>query len=269
MGTKTVVFMHGLYMTPLCWEQWVSRFEAAGYHCLAPAYPGRDKSIQELQTPDSHLGKLSLRETVDHLEKQIKELDEKPALVGHSVGGLLTQLLLQRGIASSGIAIDSAPPTGVFTTTFSFLKANWGHVTPFAKQDSPVVMSFERFQYAFVNGMSLDQQRAAFERYVVPESRRIPRESLFGAKIDFRKAHAPLLLIAGGSDHIIPPDLIEKNYRKYRDSNSVIELKKFPGRNHFIIGQTGWEEVADYCLEWIARQEKRNQGALQPQSTTK
>jgi len=191
-------------------------------------------------------------------------LGEKPVLVGHSVGGLITQLLLQRGVASSGIAIDSAPPTGVFTTTFSFLKANWGHITPFADPNSPVVMSFERFQYAFVNGMPLDQQQAAFERYVVPESRKIPRESLFEAKIDFRKAHVPLLLIAGGSDHIIPADLIEKNYRKYRDGNSVLELKEFPGRNHFIICQTGWEEVADYCLEWIARQGKRESGREDP-----
>ncbi len=250
---KTVVFIHGLYMTPLCWEDWVKRFEARGFRALAPAYPGRDKSVQALQTPDAALGKLNLTAIVEDLENRIKKLDEKPILIGHSMGALVTQLLLHRGLASAAVAIDSAPPTGVFTTTFSFLKANWGHITPFVNQSSPVRMTFERFQYAFVNDMPLAEQRAAFERYVVPESRRIPRESLFSAKIDFKRPHAPLLIIAGGGDHIIPPDLNQKNFKKYKDSGSVTDFKEFPGRNHFIIGQKGWEEVADYCIEWIAK----------------
>lgn len=254
MSSKTVIFIHGLYMTPLCWEDWVKRFEAKGYHCLAPAYPGRDKSVRELQTPDAMLGKLTLSNILDHLTSKIKALDEKPILIGHSMGALITQLLLQRGLASAAIAIDSAPPTGVFTTTFSFLKANWGHITPFTNQNSPVTMTFERFQYAFVNDMPLNEQRAAFERYVVPESRLIPRESLLSAKIDFKKQHVPLLIIAGGNDHIIPPGLNKTNYQKYKAGSSVTDFKEFPGRNHFILGQKGWDEVADYCMEWITRQ---------------
>lgn len=251
---SNVVFIHGLYMTPLCWEGWIKRFEAKNYHCLAPAYPGRDKSVQELQKPDAGLGKLTLAGILDHLTNQINALNEKPILIGHSMGALITQLLLQRGLASAAVAIDSAPPTGVFTTTFSFLKANWGHITPFADLDSPVVMDFERFQYAFVNGMSLADQRAAFARYVVPESRHIPRESLLSAKIDFNKEHAPLLIVAGGDDHIIPPGLNKTNYLKYKASSSVTDFKEFAGRNHFILGQKGWEEVADYCLEWVSKQ---------------
>jgi pimeloyl-ACP methyl ester carboxylesterase len=254
MSTKTVVFIHGMYMNPLCWERWVKRFEAKGYRCLAPAWPGRDKSVKELQSPDAALGKLTLSNILDHLTSNLKALDEKPILIGHSMGALVTQLLLQRGLASAAIAIDSAPPAGVFTTTFSFLKANWGHITPFANLNLPVVMTFERFQYAFVNGMPLDEQRAAFEKYVVPESRGIPRESLTStAKIDFKKPHAPLLLIAGGNDHIIPATLNKTNYEKYKAGSSVTDFKEFPGRNHFILGQQGWEEVADYCVEWIAR----------------
>ncbi len=250
---KTVVFIHGLYMTPLCWEDWVKRFEARGFRTLAPAYPGRDKPMQELPTPDAALGKLTLSAILDHLTDKIKALDVKPILIGHSMGALIAQLLLQRGLASAAIAIDSAPPTGVFTTKFSFLKANWGHITPFVNQNSPVFMTFERFQYAFVNDMSLNEQRAAFERYVVPESRRIPRESLLSAKIDFKKPHEPLLLIAGGNDNIIPPGLNKTNYEKYKEGASVTDFKEFPGRNHFILGQRGWEEVADYCIEWIER----------------
>ena len=153
MDSKTVVFIHGMYMNPLCWEGWVKRFEVKGYRCLALAWPGRDKSVKELQNAEPALGSLNLSRVVDHLADQIKGLDEKPILIGHSMGALATQLLLQRDLASAAIAIDSAPPTGVFTTTFSFIKANWGHVTPFANQNSPVIMTFERFQYAFVNDM--------------------------------------------------------------------------------------------------------------------
>lgn len=253
MGTKTVVFIHGMYMTPLCWEQWTERFQARGYHTLAPAWPGRDKSVKELQTPDAALGKLNLTDILDHLTKKIQALDEKPILIGHSMGALATQILHNRGLASAAIAIDSAPPAGVFSTEFSFLKANWGHITPFANPSSPVIMTFERFQYAFVNGMSMDEQRAAFDRYVVPESRAIPRQSLTSAKVDFKKEHTPLLIIAGGSDNIIPASLCKTNYEKYKASSSVTDFKEFAGRNHFLLGQKNWEEIADYCMDWIVK----------------
>ncbi len=253
MSSKTVVFIHGMYMTPLCWEDWIKRFESKGHRCLVPAWPGRDKSVQSLQTPDTSLGKLNLTGILDHLTKKIQALDEKPILIGHSMGGLAAQILHNRGLASAAIAIDSAPPAGVFTTEFSFLKANWAHATPFVNPNSPVIMTFERFQYAFVNGMSMDEQRAAFERYVVPESRAIPRQSLTSAaKIDFKKEHAPLLLIAGGSDNIIPASLSKTNYEKYKASPSVTDFKEFAGRNHFLLGQKNWEEIADYCMDWIA-----------------
>lgn len=252
---KTVVFIHGMYMTPLCWEGWVKRFESQGYRCLAPAWPGRDKSVEELQTPDSKLGKLNLADILAHLTQKIQALDEKPILIGHSMGGLVTQILNQRGLASAAVAIDSAPPAGVFSMEFSFLKANWGHITPFANPNSPVIMTFERFQYAFVNGMSLDEQRAAFDKYVVPESRAIPRQSLTSvAKIDFKKEQTPLLLIAGGADHIIPASLTKTNYEKYKASPSVTDFKEFAERNHFLLGQKGWEEIADYVLGWLSKQ---------------
>lgn len=254
MSSRTIVFIHGLYMTPLCWEAWIPRFESKGYSCLAPAYPGRDKSVQELQAPDTALGRLSLSHIVDYLADKIGTMDERPILIGHSMGALIVQLLLNRGLASAAIAIDSAPPTGVFTTKFSFIKANWPHITPFANQSSPVFMTFQRFQYAFVNDFSLVEQRAAFNKYVVPESRRIPRESLFNARLDFRKEHAPLLLIAGGNDHIIPPGLNKANYRRYKDGSSITNFREFPGRTHFGIGQENWEEMADYCLAWLAEQ---------------
>ena len=127
MKSKTIVLIHGMFMTPLCWEKWIPYYEAKGYRVFAPAWPGREKSVEELRKahPDSELAKLKLDQIVESLEVFIKSLEEKPALIGHSMGGLAVQLLLQRDVAVGGVAIDPAPPAGVFTTEFSFLKANF------------------------------------------------------------------------------------------------------------------------------------------------
>ena len=137
-------------------------------------------------------------------------------------------------MAAAAVAIDSAPPFGVLTTKWSFLKSNWPHITPFALLSHPIEMTFERFQYTFVNTLPLAEQRAAFERYIVPESRRVPRESLT-AKIDFKKPHAPLLLIAGSTDNIIPASLNKANTAKYPRTSSVTDFKEFAGRTRFIV----------------------------------
>lgn len=252
MKSRTVVFIHGMYMNSLCWEQWMTRFEERGYKCLAPGWPGRDQPVEVLRKnhPDPQLGQLTLSRVLEHFTDTIKTLDERPILIGHSMGGLAVQLLLQRDLAAAGVAIDSAPPLGVFTTKWSFLKSNWPHITPFVSQSSPIEMTFERFQYTFVNTLPLAEQRAAYERYVVPESRRVPRESLT-ARVDFKKPHPPLLLIAGSADNIIPASLNKSNHAKYKASSSITGFKEFAGRTHFIIGQTGWEEVADDVLAWL------------------
>jgi len=241
-----------MYMNSLCWEKWVPHFRAKGYKCLAPDWPGRDQPVAALRKkhPDPQLGQLTLSKVLEHFTNIIKALDEKPVLIGHSMGGLAVQLLLQRDLAAAGVAIDSAPPMGVFTTRWSFLKSNWPHITPFVSQSSPIEMTFARFQYTFVNGLPLEEQRAAFERYVVPESRRVPRESLT-ARVDFKKPHPPLLLIAGLADNIIPASLNKSNFARYKAAPSVTDFKEFAGRTHFIIGQKNWEEIADIVLAWL------------------
>ncbi len=177
--------------------------------------------MEELRAahPDPELAKLKLNHIVDHMEAFIKDLDEKPAIIGHSMGGLVVQLLLQRDdVAVAGIAIDPAPPAGVFTTEWSFIKANFPAINPFLLSQ-PVQMTFEHFQYAFVNTLPLDEQRAAYDRYVVPESRGVPTSSLGAAgKVDFSKLRRPLLITAGEKDHIIPASLNKSNYAKYQGS---------------------------------------------------
>jgi pimeloyl-ACP methyl ester carboxylesterase len=253
MKAKTIVFVHGMYMNPLCWEHWLEHCRARGYACLAPAWPGRDLPVDELRRrhPDPQLGKLTLSAVLEHYARTIGALKEKPVLVGHSMGGLIVQVLLQRGLAAAGVAIDSAPPMGVFTAKWSFLMANWPHINPFVAPSRPIAMTFGRFQYAFVNTLPLAEQRAAYDRYVVPESRRVPRESLT-TRVDFKKDRPPLLLVAGAADHIIPASLNKSNYARYKRSPAVTDFVEFPGRTHFTIGQKNWEEVADYALAWLS-----------------
>jgi len=255
MKTKTIVLIHGMFMNPFCWENWIQRYQAKGYKVLAPAWPGRDKSVAELNQnhPDPELPKLKLNNVVEHIANFIQGLDEKPAIIGHSMGGLVVQLLLQKDIALAGVAIDPAPPAGVFTTAFSFLKANFPAINPFLLSQ-PVRMSFEQFQYAFVNTLPLDEQRAIYDRYAVPESRGVPTSSLSGTgKIDFKKPHPPLLITAGEKDHIVPASLNKSNFNKYKASSSLTEFNEFAGRDHFLIGEKGWEEVADFSLAWLEK----------------
>jgi pimeloyl-ACP methyl ester carboxylesterase len=252
MKTKTIVLIHGMFMNPLCWEKWIPYYEAEGYNVIAPAWPRRDQSVEELRKahPDPELAKLKLGDVVEHIAGRIKSLDQKPAIIGHSMGGLVVQLLLQWDLAVAGVAIDPAPPAGVFTTEFSFLKSNFPAINPFLLSQ-PVMMTFEHFQYAFANTLPLDEQRAAYDRYVVPESRGVPTSSLGAAgKVDFHRPRRPLLITAGQRDHIIPASLNRSNYKKYQGP-SLTDFKEFAGRDHFLIGSRGWQEVADYCLSWL------------------
>ncbi len=255
MRSKNVVFIHGMFMTPLCWEKWMAYFEARGYRCTAPAWPGRDQPIelQRKKHPDPELGRLKLRDVVDRMEQAIRDMDgNKPILIGHSMGGLVVQLLLQKDLAAAGVAIDPAPPQGVLTTAWSFLKANFPAINPFVPVNRPVWMPFAHFQYAFVNSLPPEDQRAVYDRYVVPESRGVPTQSLTSvARVDFQKPHVPLLITAGERDHIIPPSLNRTNHRKYKDRGSITDFKEFPGRDHFLIGERGWEEVAGFALAWL------------------
>jgi pimeloyl-ACP methyl ester carboxylesterase len=206
--------------------------------------------------PDRQLGQLSLQQVIDHYADALKALDEKPILIGHSLGGLLTQLLLGRELALAGVAINSVPPQGVLPKQLSFFRAGFPVINPLFPDSAPYYMSFGEFQYAFVNGLPLAEQQAAYDAHAVPESRLVVRQGRSDlAKVDFKKKRPPLLFIAGEKDHFMPSPLNRDNYKAYRRSRSVTEFKEFPGRTHFIIGQMGWEEVADYALAWLQRRQ--------------
>jgi len=257
MAARQIVFVHGMFMTSSCWSGWLPHFERKGYRCQAPAWPGRDRSVAQLRAahPDPELGRLTLSRVVQHYETIISQLEDKPIVIGHSMGGLIAQLLLNRETVAAAVAIDPAPPAGVFTAKWSFLRSNWPMVNPFVRGTVPRAMPFADFQYAFANTLPLALQRKAFDEFVVPESRMVPRESTRAAgRIDFEKPHAPLLITAGECDHIIPSSLNRSNFARYGKNGSKTEFKEFPGRDHFGIGAPGWEEIADFAHDWLVRE---------------
>jgi len=252
MKSNTIVFIHGLFMNPESWSQWIKYFENEGYKCYAPAYPFHEGSPVKLRNSiNSELGKITFKQVIDSLIKFIDTLPEKPILIGHSMGGLAVQKLMCMDKGTAGISIDPAPPQGLFSFKWSFLKANLSTVNPY-KGNSVCLPDLNWFHYAFCNTMTIEQTAAEYNKFVVPESRNIARSSTGkDGKIDFSKPHYPLLIIAGEKDNIVPASLIRKNFVAYNGNQSITEYIEFAGRTHYICCQPKWEEVAIYIANWI------------------
>ncbi len=252
LSRKTVVFIHGIFTNPMVWADWISYFQSQGFSCHAPAYPFHDGEPRRLrQRVNPALKGLTFMDVVNSFAQFIDKLPEKPILVGRSLGGLISQKLLGMGRASLAVAIDSAPPRGIFALKWSFFRSNFPTVNP-VKGNSVCLPSVKWFHYACCNNMSLDKTMSLYDKFVVPESRNVARTARKrSARIDFARPHNPLLLIAGGKDHVIPPILNWKNYMAYTDSKSTTDFKLFPGKSHMLASEVGWEEVANYVISWI------------------
>lgn len=257
---KTVVFVTGAFVGNNCWDEWQLYFQSKGYQTVAMPWPYKEDPVPALRArhPSGNEGltKLTLAEVIDSYAKVIKTFPEKPIVIGHSLGGLMTQILLNRDLASAAVAIHPVPPMGVIPYEFSFLKAGWRSLGLFTSMKKTYLMSFKTWQYAFVNGMPLAEQQAAYDQLTIPESKRVARGGLTGAaKVDFKKAHAPLLIMAGAKDNIIPAHLNKRNFKAYaKRADSVLEYIEFPSRNHLVLGQKGWEGNADFALSWLEKQ---------------
>jgi pimeloyl-ACP methyl ester carboxylesterase len=254
---KTIVFITGAFVGNRCWDEWTVYFEGKGYKTIAAPWPHKDASAEELRSrqPDAAIASNRLTELTDYYSNIVEQLPEKPILIGHSIGGLLVQLLLQRDLAAAGVAIHSVPPQGVMTFKWSFLKAGWGPLGFFTSTKKSFLMSFRQWRYAFTNGMTCEEQKESYFRLAIPESKLIVRDTITrAARINFKKPHAPLLITSGSTDHTIPASLNYSNYKKYQKGSSVTDYKEFAGRNHFVLGQSSWIEDANFILDWIQKQ---------------
>jgi alpha-beta hydrolase superfamily lysophospholipase len=253
-----IVLIHGLWMTSLSWEHWVDRYRAKGYRVIARNWPGLDGDIEQLRRDPSPIARLGLTEVVDHYEKIIRELDAPPIIMGHSFGGLITQILLDRGLGAAGVAIATAPAKGVMFLPFSTLKVSFPALSHPANNHRALPLTPEQFHYAFANTISEEESLAVYRRYAAPAPDHLLFQAAFAnfnphaaTKVDFTNdTRPPLLLIAGGKDHVSPPSVVEANYNLQLRSDAVTGYKEFPERTHFTLGQAGWEEVADYALAW-------------------
>lgn len=248
-----IVFLHGAWLAPSCWDLFKARYEARGHEVLAPPWPYDDRPVVALRAaPDPRLALLTIRQIVDHYDAIVRALEEPPILIGHSFGGLFVQILLDRGLGRVGVAIDPAPARGVPPA----LSALWGALPIFLawRGWSRVLrMTPSQFAWAFVHTEPVAEQRRLYEAHVVPTPGRLYFQSAVGAqtRVDFANPdRAPLLLVAGARDRTVAQRTVETTYRNYRASPARTDLLQFPGRPHFLIATPGWEEVADRVLEW-------------------
>ena len=256
----TIVLVHGFWVTPRSWEKWVERYESKGYRVLTPAYPGFEVEVEALREDPSSIEALTFPAIIEHIGGIIDELDKPPIIIGHSAGGVLTQILLDHGYGAAGVAIDSVPAEGVKVVPISQIRSLFPFLSHPSSRHKAMGFTKEQWHYAFTNNMSREESDEVYERYHIPASGRLV---WVGATANFTPGHQedyvnfknedrpPLLFIAGSEDNIIPPAVNQSNVKHYRYAKSPTDYKEFEGRSHYsVIGGEGWEEVADYALQW-------------------
>jgi pimeloyl-ACP methyl ester carboxylesterase len=261
------MFIHGAWLTPLCWDQWVLFFSARGYSCIAPPWPLHERTVQMLRAaPRAELPRLGVSDIVESYAARIRIEKTPPILIGHSFGGLWVQVLLNQGLGAAGIALHPASPRGVSPLRVSSVKSTAPFLFEWGQWWRYVLMSVPMFRYAFTNGLDADFQAREYQRHIVPESGRIFFQTLLAPfnphspiRVDFaNRSRPPLLIVGGSSDHIVPASVNRVNHRRYVDAGVPTDYKEFPGRSHWTLAQPGWEEVAEYAAGWLEKRVSRS-----------
>jgi pimeloyl-ACP methyl ester carboxylesterase len=254
----TIVLIHGFWVTPRSWEQWIPYYEAKGFRVLAPAYPGFEVEVEALNADPTPVAALTVPPIIEQLESVVGAVETPPILMGHSAGGAFTQVLLDHGFGAAGVVMNSAPTEGVRVTPAAQVRASWPVLKNPTNHHKAVGLTYEQWHYAFTNTFDEDESRRLYERYAVPASGRIFWNSVLAnfepgpqdVHVDYHNdARPPLLFLSGEHDHLMPPKVQRSNAKHYK-SNTITEVIEFPGRSHLMPAQEGWEEVADCALEW-------------------
>jgi len=260
-GLTPVVFVHGLWLLPSSWDRWTTLFEEAGFTALTPGWPDDPGTVAEANAHPEVLAHKSVGQVADHFDAIIRGLQRKPAIVGHSFGGLLAQILAGRGLASVTVAIDPAPFRGVLPLPLSSLKSAWPVLGNPANRNRAVPLTYEQFRYGFANAVSEDEAKELYERFAVPASG-VP---LFQAatanlnpwtevKVDTgNPARGPLLIISGEKDHTVPWAIANASFKQQEDNEGVTEIIEMPNRGHALTIDSGWREVANTALAFVRR----------------
>jgi non-heme chloroperoxidase len=260
-GLQPVVFVHGLWLLPNSWDRWVEYFEQAGYVALNPGWPDDPDTVEEAKANPDVLARKGIGEVADHFEEIIRRLDRKPAVMGHSFGGLLTQVLAGRGLSAASVSISPAPLRGVLPLPLSTLRASTPVLSNPVNRSRAVPLTYDQFRYSFANTFDEDTVKELYENYSVPGSGRSLFQSATAnidpwteAKVDTKNPdRGPMLIIGADSDHTVPPAISKAAYKRQRRNEGVTEYYEFHGRPHALTIDAGWRDVADKALEFVHR----------------
>jgi non-heme chloroperoxidase len=256
-----VVFVHGLWLLPSSWDRWATLFEENGYVALTPGWPDDPETVEEAKAhPDVFAGK-SIGQVADHFEEIIRGLDTKPAIIGHSFGGLLTQILAGRGLAAASVAIDPAPFRGVLPLPISSLKSAFPVLGNPANRNRAVPLTYDQFRYGFANAVSEDEAKELYETYSVPAAGKPLFQAATAnlspwteAKVDTKNPErGPLLIISGELDNTVPWAIANASYKQQQDNPGATEIVEMKGRGHALTIDSGWRQVAETALAFIRR----------------
>jgi pimeloyl-ACP methyl ester carboxylesterase len=260
-GRTPVVFVHGLWLLPSSWDRWAKLFEESGYAALTPGWPDDPETVEEAKEHPEVFARKSVGQVADHFEEVIRGLDEKPAIIGHSFGGLLAQILAGRSLAAVSVAIDPAPFRGVLPLPISALKSSSPVLRNPANHNRAVPLTYEQFRFAFANVVSEDEAKELYETYAVPAS----GEPLFQAasanlnpwteaKVDTKNPErGPLLVVSGEKDNTVPWSIANASYKRQARNEGITEIVEIPNRGHALTIDSGWREVADTALQFVQK----------------
>ena len=260
-GLAPVVFIHGLWLLPSSWARWAEFFEEAGYAAVTPSWPDDPETVEEAKANPDVFARKTLGQIADHVDEAIRRLDRKPAVIGHSFGGLLAQMMAGRGLSAAAVAIDPAPFRGILPLPISALKSARPVLGNPANRSRAVPLNYDQFRYGFANAVSADEAKELHETYSVPgagapifQAATANLNPWTEAKVDAKNPdRGPLLIISGEKDHTIPWSLANAAYKKQKRNEGITEIVEIPGRGHSLTIDSDWREVADKALAFVKR----------------